>query len=62
MHASHLTNIQIRTASQSRSLHVSTYRKNSKPGNFLDRILTLRLLTALLRSLLMMMHKILERT
>ncbi|EHO50549.1 Tat pathway signal sequence domain protein, partial [Lentilactobacillus kisonensis F0435] len=45
--------INIRTAPQSRNLHVSTYRKNSKTRNFLDRRLTLRFLTALLCSLIL---------
>ncbi|EHO51773.1 hypothetical protein HMPREF9104_01324 [Lentilactobacillus kisonensis F0435] len=41
----------IRTAAQSNNLRVSTFEKNSKPGNFFQRRLTLRSLTAWIRSL-----------
>ncbi|EHO48480.1 hypothetical protein HMPREF9104_02829 [Lentilactobacillus kisonensis F0435] len=40
-----------RTASPGSNLRVSTPSKNSKPGNFRWRRLTLRLLTAWIRSL-----------
>ncbi|MCT2901270.1 hypothetical protein FCF16_07835 [Lentilactobacillus buchneri] len=42
----------IRTAPPSRNLRVSTSEKNSKPGNFSLRRLTLRFLTAWIRSLI----------
>ena len=43
--------LRFRTAPQSNNLRVSTSLKNSQTRNFRERRLTLRLLTALLRSL-----------
>ncbi|EHO53462.1 hypothetical protein HMPREF9104_00517 [Lentilactobacillus kisonensis F0435] len=44
--------LNTKTVAPGRNLRVSTYRINSKPGNLLDKRLTLRFLTAWIRSLL----------